>query len=102
MNSHSDRKTIIENFDWNDLSLEELKLIQSRINQAIDLKRNELYLTNSTTKNTLIYGYKASIYKVSPVHLRSSLFKYQKCIFGISLGSKNVVSNGLAKTLMLA
>ncbi|NEN88171.1 MAG: tRNA-dependent cyclodipeptide synthase [Okeania sp. SIO3H1] len=94
MNSRSDRETIIENFDWNQLSLEQLKLIQSRINQAIDLKRNELYLTNSNTKNTLIYQYKASIYKVSPVHLRSSLSKYQKCIFGISLGSKNFLNRG--------
>jgi len=91
MNTPSDRETIIENFDWNQISLEQLKLIRARINKAIDLKRHELYLTNSTNKNNLITGYKASLSKVSPAHLRSSLSEYQKCIFGISLGSKSFV-----------
>lgn len=91
MNSHSDQETIIDNVDWNQLSLEHLKLLRSRINKAIDLKRHELYLTNSTTNNTLISGYRVSLGKVSPAHLRSSLSEYQTCIFGISLGNKNFV-----------
>ncbi|NEO63566.1 MAG: tRNA-dependent cyclodipeptide synthase [Moorea sp. SIO1F2] len=91
MNSHSDKETIIDNFDWNQLSLERLKLLKAKISKAMDLKRHELYLTKSTTNNTLIYGYRVSLSKVSPARLRSSLSEYQKCIFGISLGSKNFV-----------
>lgn len=91
MNSHSDEETIIDNFDWNQLSLEHLKLLRSKISKGIDLNRQELDLTKSTTNNTIIYGYKASLSKVSPAHLRSSLSEYKKCIFGISLGSKNFV-----------
>ncbi len=39
------------------------------------------------------YGYKASVAKVFPPRLRSSLSEYQKCVFIISLGSKNFVDN---------
>jgi len=91
MSSYSDDTAIIDSFDWNQLSLERLKLLKAKINQAIDLKREELYLTNPTTNNTLVSGYRASLSKVSPARLRSSLSEYQQCIFGISLGSKNFV-----------
>ncbi len=93
MNNPTGEETMLENFDWNQLSLEQLKLIRSRINQAITLKRKDLYLANSTTNNTLMYGYKASLSKVFPTRLRSSLSEYQKCVFGISLGSKNFGSH---------
>ncbi|MDJ0618427.1 MAG: tRNA-dependent cyclodipeptide synthase [Calothrix sp. MO_192.B10] len=40
-----------------------------------------------------IHGYKATVAKVFPARLRSSLSEYQKCVFIISLGSKNFVDN---------
>ncbi|MEO1430187.1 MAG: tRNA-dependent cyclodipeptide synthase [Cyanobacteria bacterium J06633_8] len=89
-----DEETIIENIeniDWNQLSLEQLKLLQSKISKAIDIKRQGLNLTKSNDKITLIHRYKASLSKVSPKHLRSSLSEYNKCVFGISLGSKNFI-----------
>ncbi|NES18109.1 MAG: tRNA-dependent cyclodipeptide synthase [Symploca sp. SIO3E6] len=55
------------------------------------LEVNDLYLTKSTTKNTPIYRYKASLAQVFPTRLRSSLSEYHTCVFGISLGSKNFV-----------
>ncbi len=85
MNSYRDEKTIIENFDWNQLSLEQLKLIQSKICKAIDIKKQDLNLTQ-------IQGYKASLAKVFPTHLRSSLSEYQKCVFITSLGSKHFLN----------
>ncbi|NES84457.1 MAG: tRNA-dependent cyclodipeptide synthase [Moorea sp. SIO2B7] len=81
----------MENFDWNQLSLEQLKLLQSKISKAIDLKRRDLKLTQSTANITQVYEYKVSLAKVSPARLRSSLSDYQKCVFMISLGSKNFV-----------
>ena len=90
-----DEETIIENienFDWNQLSLERLKLLRSKISKAIDIKRQDLYLAKATDKITLIHRYKASLGKVSPSRLRSSLSEYDKCVFGISLGSKNFVN----------
>ncbi|NEQ74453.1 MAG: hypothetical protein F6K23_16290 [Okeania sp. SIO2C9] len=105
MNSYRDQETIIENFDWNQLSLEQLKLIQSKICKAIDIKKQDLNLTQ-------IQQYKASLAKVFPTRIRSSLSDYQKCVFittpalaanisSILSGSKPV-SNGLAKTFRLA
>ncbi|WP_287254789.1 tRNA-dependent cyclodipeptide synthase [Moorena sp. SIO4E2] len=91
MSSHRDEETIMENFDWNQLSLEQLKLLQSKISKAIDLKRRDLKLTQSTANITQVYEYKVSLAKVSPARLRSSLSDYQKCVFMISLGSKNFV-----------
>jgi len=93
MSSHRDEETIIENFDWNQLSLEQLKLLQSKISQAINLKKRNLKLTESTANITKVYGYKATLAKVSPAHIRSSLSEYQKCVFIISLGSKNFVDS---------
>ncbi len=85
-----DEETIIENIDWNQLSLERLNLIQSKISKAIEIKREEL--TKSTDNITRIHGYKASLNKVSPSRLRNSISEYHKCVFGISLGSKNFVN----------
>ncbi|MEO1376188.1 MAG: tRNA-dependent cyclodipeptide synthase [Cyanobacteria bacterium J06635_10] len=83
-----DEETIIENIDWNQLSLERLKLVQSKICKAIDIKKHELSISKSTAKISQINEYKASLAKVSPSHLRNSLSKYQKCVFPISLGTK--------------
>ncbi|NEO30344.1 MAG: tRNA-dependent cyclodipeptide synthase [Symploca sp. SIO3C6] len=88
-----DEETIIENFDWNHLSLERLKLLRSRINKAIDIKRRDLYLTKYTANIPQIYGYKASMANVFPGRLRSSISEYQNCVFGISLGSNNFADN---------
>ncbi len=91
-----DEETIIENIeniDWNQLSLEQLKLLQSKICKAIDIKRQDLYLRESTGKMSQTHGYKASLAKVSPSHLRASLSEYHKCVFGISLGSKKFVDS---------
>ncbi|MGD1912020.1 MAG: tRNA-dependent cyclodipeptide synthase [Rivularia sp. (in: cyanobacteria)] len=91
-----DEETIIkniENIDWNQLSLEQLKLLRSKISKTIDIKRQDLYLTKSTGKMSQTHEYKASLGKVSPSRLRSSLSEYNKCVFGISLGSKNFVDS---------
>lgn len=93
MSSHRDEERIIENFEWNQLSLEQLKLLQSKISKTIDLKIPELKLTQYTTNITQVHRYKASLAKVSPPNLRSSLCEYQKCVFGISLGSRNFVDS---------
>ena len=87
MSSHIDEKKIIENCDWSQFSLEQLKLLESKIGKAIALKRRELKLTN--TANTQIHWYKASLAKVFPSRLHRSLSEYEKCVFGISLGNKN-------------
>ncbi|NEP54324.1 MAG: tRNA-dependent cyclodipeptide synthase, partial [Moorea sp. SIO3C2] len=50
-------------------------------------------MTQSTTNITQVHRYKASLAKVSPAHLRSSLSDYQKCVFITSLGSKNFVDS---------
>ncbi|NEO76597.1 tRNA-dependent cyclodipeptide synthase [Moorena sp. SIO4G3] len=93
MSSHRDEETIIENYDWNQLSLEQLKLLQSKISQAINLKIRDLKLTQSTANLSKVHRYKASLSKVYPARLRSSLSDYQKCVFITSLGSKNFVDS---------
>ena len=77
MSSHIDKEKIIENFDWSQLSLEQLKLLKWKISKAIDVKT--------------VHCYKASLGKVFPHRLRTSLSEYQKCVLGISLGNKNFV-----------
>ena len=96
MNDYSDQEILIknwENFDWNQLSLEQLKQLQSQISKAIDTKISELKSTESHHNQGKLYHYIASLAKVSPVRLRSSLSQYQKCVFGISLGSQNFVDS---------
>lgn len=93
MSSHQDKETIIENFDWNQLSLERLKLLQSKISKAITLKISESKSIKSTGNMTPVGSYKASLAKVFPHSLRNSLSNYQNCVFIISLGSKNFVDS---------
>lgn len=89
MSDCSEAETIIKNFDWNQLSLEQLKQFQSKICQAIDTKISEAKSTQPNRNQEEIYRYKVTLAKVSPVRLRSSISDYQKCVFMISLGSKN-------------
>jgi len=93
MVSQRDKETILENFDWNQLSLEQLKQLQAQICRAIDIKSRKLKLTTSPRDDSKGYGYKASLAKVFPSRLRNSLSEYQNCVFGISLGSKNFVDS---------
>ncbi len=92
MSNHIDEEKIIENFEWSQLSLEKLKLLKSKISKAIALKRRELKLTN-TANRSQVHWYKASLAKVFPSRLHSSLSEYEKCVFIISLGSKNFVDS---------
>lgn len=92
MTSDIDEEKIIENFDWNQFSLEQLKLLKSKIGKAIALKRKKLFLAN-TANTTRVHGYKVTLAKVFPHRLRTSLSEYEKCVFGISLGSKNFVDS---------
>ncbi|MEB3343496.1 tRNA-dependent cyclodipeptide synthase [Okeania sp.] len=82
--------TDLESIDWSELSLERLQLLQSRISKVINIKIQEK-LTRSTSNFTKDHKYKASLAKVFPQSMRSSLFNNQKCVFAISLGSKNFV-----------
>ena len=91
MSNHRQEETNIENIDWNQFSLEQLKLVQSKISKAIDLNRRDLRLTQSTANSTQVYRYKASLAKVFPLHPCNSVSQYQTCVFAISLGSKNFV-----------
>ncbi|NES81436.1 MAG: tRNA-dependent cyclodipeptide synthase [Moorea sp. SIO2B7] len=91
MTDYTNKETIIENFDWNQLSLEQLKSLQSQINKAINLKKHDSKLAQSNCNLAQGHGYKATLAKVFPHQLRSSLSEYQKCVFIISLGSKNFV-----------
>lgn len=89
LNEEAIIKSMVESFDWNQLSLEQLNLIKPQISKAIYLKQHQLKLAqskNSVTKNS---QYKATLSQVFPHRLRSSLSEYQSCIFIISLGSKN-------------
>lgn len=87
-NSDMDEKGTIINFDWNQLSAEELQLIQSKISKAIQLKKRGV--TKSTFPSQK-HSYKATLAKVCPSSLRMSLSDYHKCVFGISLKSKNYI-----------
>jgi len=91
MSSHRDEETIFENFDWNRLSLEQLKRLQSEISKAIALKRRALTLSQAASNQTQIQSYKASLSRVFPHELRHSLSEYQRCVFIVSLGSKNFI-----------
>ncbi len=93
MSSSTDLENIVENFDWSQLSLEHLKLLQSQISKAIDIKIRDLKLTKGAANLTENYDYKASLAKLFPHRLRSSLSEYHKCVFIISLGSKNFVES---------
>ena len=89
----NNEEAIIENFDWNRLSLEHLKLLQSKISRAIDLKRNELKRAENLDRGGRDDEYKASLAKVFPARLRGSLSAYSSCVFIVSLGSKNFVDS---------
>ncbi|MEM1169499.1 MAG: tRNA-dependent cyclodipeptide synthase [Cyanobacteria bacterium P01_H01_bin.35] len=91
MSSSTDLENIVENFEWSQLSLEQLKLVQSQVGKAISLKKQNLNSTKDTANFSKNYGYKATLAKVFPHSLRNCLSEHQKCIFAISLGSKNFV-----------
>ncbi len=96
ISSSTDLENLVENFDWSQLSLEHLKLLQSQISQAINLKIQDLQLTENTDNLNENHGYKASVAKVFPHTLnsqRSSLSDYQKCVFITSLGGNNFVNS---------
>lgn len=95
MSNHQDPEELIknfENFDWSQLSLERIKKLQSTLSKAIALKIQEK-LTKDRDRANLgkIYEYKARLAKVFPQSMRTSLSKHEKCVFAISLGSKNFV-----------
>ncbi|MDJ1172537.1 tRNA-dependent cyclodipeptide synthase [Roseofilum capinflatum] len=87
----STTKNLLENLDWNQFTLEQLKQIQSEVGKAIHQKQSSLHSTDR--KSSEISNYKASVAKVFPSHLRNSLTDYQRCIFLISLGSKNFIQS---------
>lgn len=88
-----DYKTIVEDFDWSQLSFEELKLVNSKISAVIKQKKSELRPPQSVpqiVQQLHAKQYKAEVSQVRPRHRRSSLSEYQKCLFGISLsGNQN-------------
>ncbi len=95
MSNKTSQESSLESFNWNQLSLEELKSLQSKINKAINLKKNDLKSTESyhqsINSSSQKYEYKATLAQVFPSRLRNSFCEYQKCVFIISLGSKNFV-----------
>lgn len=91
MSDYEDRKKIINDLDWNQFSLEQLKKIQSQVSKAITHKKFLLDLT--TNASGKVSYYKASVSKVFPSYLRNSLADYQSCILLVSLGSKNFIES---------
>ncbi|MDJ1183160.1 tRNA-dependent cyclodipeptide synthase [Roseofilum casamattae] len=91
----STQETIVQNIDWNQFSIEQLKQIQSEVCKAIYQKQSSSKLTSPTTSQA--GNYKVSVAKVFPRPLRHSLTDYQNCIFLISLGSKNVTHSNRLK-----
>lgn len=91
MSSKMDAEKIIENFDWNQLSLENLQRLQSQISKAINLKKRDFKFPKAPANNSKKYEYKATLAKVFPEGRRNSLSEEIKCVFAISLGSKNSV-----------
>ena len=89
----------VERFDWDQLSLEQLKRIQSRVGKAIGLKQQALKTVQADSHSTQKSGYRATISQVFPYHLRSRLFEYQRCILIVSLGSKNFEQKRLKATV---
>ncbi len=89
----SQAENILENFEWNQLSLERLQQLESQISKAINIKRRDLNLTKATAENSQNYGYKATLAKVFTDRLRNSLFEYKNCVFIISLGSNNFLES---------
>ena len=83
-----DVETILENMDWNQIPLKRLQQLQSQISKAINIQISE---ANTDAQNKK-YGYNASA-KVFPDSMRNSLCEYGKCVFAISLGSKNFAYN---------
>ncbi|NER33980.1 MAG: tRNA-dependent cyclodipeptide synthase [Oscillatoria sp. SIO1A7] len=86
MNLERDAETILESIEWDKISLERLQQIQSQISKQINIKISEKKLEEDAQDK--IYYYNASA-KVFPETLQNSLGKYRKCVFAISLGSKN-------------
>ena len=87
-----DYKTIIEDFDWSQLSLNQLKLVNSKISAVIKDKKSDSRSPQVQEILQRLHGqnYKVSVSQVCPQHMRSSLSKHQKCVIGISLsGNKN-------------
>ncbi len=90
MSSHIDEEKIIENFEWSQLSLERLKLLQSQITKEINIKIQEKLTKGSANfKKETSLAFKVSLAKTFPHSIRGSLSEYDKCVFPISLGSKN-------------
>lgn len=89
MSSHIDQENIIEKIDWNQFSLEKLKLLQSQISKTINFKIENSELAINTKKIDRKYAYKASPKQIFPKNLQDSLSNYQRCILGVSLGSNN-------------
>lgn len=84
-----DKRMIIEDLNCDRVSLEELKHIKAEIGKATEVKKCES-LTESIAPRKR-NSYRATLAKVFPRNLNGSLSEYNKCVFGISLGSKNFV-----------
>jgi tRNA-dependent cyclodipeptide synthase len=89
----------LERVDWNQFSLEQLKKIQSRVSRAIDLKQQALPTIQTQGNLNHDFGYKATLAKVFPQHVRDRLFENQSCILPISLGSKNFAPKRLQASI---
>jgi len=51
-----DAENILENFEWNQLSLERLQQLESQISKARNIKRRDLKLTKATAEIAKIMG----------------------------------------------
>lgn len=85
----------LENIDWDQLPLEQLKKVQSQVSRAIDLKRNPQKTSNPQPES----GYTAKISKIFPKTCDNHLTAYEKCIFIISLNGKNFTRKRLEASI---
>lgn len=91
MSSQRNEETIIDNFEWERLSLDRLKQVQSKISKVINLKISGLELPGSPANIASEFRYDASLAKIFPNRLRASLSEYKNCVFLISLGTRNAI-----------
>jgi tRNA-dependent cyclodipeptide synthase len=86
-----DTTQVIQTQSLHECSLDELRNFQEKINSALRKKMRQDQPAAQLPEAIRLGNqrYKASVARVSPGHIRSTLSQYDKCMLGLSLGSKN-------------
>lgn len=79
----------LSNFDWHQLSLEQLKTVQSQVSRAIESKHKALDVDRNINHVQQNFKYKATVSQVFPKSSKNNLLKHKSCVLVASLNSKN-------------